>query len=81
MEQLGITAALCIGLPLLNAASTGQHVGRYLLDGDLQRAAVELTALGFGVSVAYVAYRVQQRISAPPPVRAARRTPAAEPGA
>ncbi|MCC5073753.1 PepSY-associated TM helix domain-containing protein [Xanthomonas campestris] len=81
VEQLGITAALCIGLPLLNAASTGQHLGRYLLDGDLQRAAVELTALGFGVSFAYAAYRVQQRVSAPPPARAARRTQAAEPGA
>jgi len=55
VEQLGLASALCLGLPLLNHATTGQQVASYLGVGDWQRAAVELTALAFSVVLAYMA--------------------------
>ncbi|WOI47014.1 PepSY-associated TM helix domain-containing protein [Acidovorax sp. BLS4] len=60
VEQLGAAAALCVALPALNAWTTGQHLGRYALAGDGQRAGVELVALAFGAALAWAAYRTRQ---------------------
>lgn len=48
-EQAATLALLCMGLPLVNWASTGQHLLIYLRAGDWQRAGVELVALVIGV--------------------------------
>lgn len=79
LEQLGAAALMCAALPLLNAATTGQHLAGYLLAGDGQRAGVELTALAFAAALGYAAWRVARgrrgRQAAPatqaaPPARA-----------
>lgn len=57
IEQLGLGAMLCLGLPWLNAAVTGQHLLRYLAAGDMQRAAVEFTVIGLGALLGWMAYR------------------------
>ena len=56
-EQLWIVALLCVGLPLLNAMTTGQHVGMYLAQGDGQRGGLELTCMALGLVVAWGAWR------------------------
>jgi uncharacterized iron-regulated membrane protein len=61
IEQLAATAALCLALPLLNWLSTGQQLGFYLLQGDWQRASVELTALGFGLLFLLILRRLTTR--------------------
>ncbi|RYF27568.1 MAG: PepSY domain-containing protein [Comamonadaceae bacterium] len=58
VEQLGAAALLCVALPLLNAATTGQHLVGYLLAGDGQRAGVELTALACGAALGFAAWRL-----------------------
>ncbi|KQQ73068.1 peptidase [Xanthomonas sp. Leaf131] len=77
VEQLVITALLCLGLPLLNALTTGQYIGAYLAAGDLQRAGVELVSLAFGVAFAFAAYRAHCSAVRPAPVRAKRGATAA----
>jgi hypothetical protein len=77
VEQLAMTALLCVGLPLLNAVTTGQHLGVYLVAGDLQRAGVELVSLVFGVAFAYAAYRAHRSAVRPVPTRARRGATAA----
>ncbi|MCE4285015.1 PepSY domain-containing protein [Xanthomonas hortorum pv. vitians] len=77
VEQLAMTALLCLGLPLLNALTTGQHVGVYLAAGDLQRAGVELVSLAFAVAFAYGSYRAHRSAMRPAPVRAKRDATAA----
>lgn len=72
VEQLAMTALLCLGLPLLNAVTTGQHLGVYLAADDLQRAGVELVSLALGVAFAYAAYRVHRSAVRPLPTRARR---------
>lgn len=56
-EQLCALALLCLGLPLLNAITTGQHLLLYLAQGDGQRAGLELTCMGLGLLVAWGAWR------------------------
>jgi uncharacterized iron-regulated membrane protein len=63
-EQLWSGAVLCVLLPLLNAATTGQHLLGYLMQGDIERAGVELTAIGMGVLLAVAALRYGQRTAA-----------------
>lgn len=67
-EQLWGLAWLCLALPLFNAVTTGQHLGRYLASGDGQRAGLELTTLALGLLVAWGAWRYQRssRASAVP---------------
>ncbi|CAD0352919.1 PepSY-associated TM helix domain-containing protein [Xanthomonas hortorum] len=77
VEQLAITALLCAGLPLLNVATTGQHIGVYLAAGDLQRAGVELVSLAFAVAFAYAAYRAHRSAMRPTLVRTKRGSTAA----
>ncbi|MEN5397228.1 PepSY-associated TM helix domain-containing protein [Achromobacter xylosoxidans] len=55
IEQLGLAALLCLALPLLNWATTGQHLWAYARLADGQLLAVELTALAFGLALAYAA--------------------------
>lgn len=61
VEQLAAGAALCLALPLLNYLTTGQQLLAYAAAGDWQRAGVELVALAFGVVLAVMAYRVQNK--------------------
>nr|WP_211233751.1 PepSY-associated TM helix domain-containing protein [Comamonas composti] len=56
-EQLWALALLCLALPLLNAATTGQHLGLYLAQGDGLRAGVELTCMALGLLAAWMAWR------------------------
>lgn len=58
VEQLALAAVLCLALPALNAATTGQHLGRYLALGDWQGAGVEGVTLVFGMLLAFAAWRV-----------------------
>ena len=61
IEQLALGALLCAGLPVLNALTTGRHVGSYIAASDWQSAGVELTAIGFGVLLATAALKVQRK--------------------
>ncbi|HEL2977280.1 TPA: PepSY domain-containing protein [Stenotrophomonas maltophilia] len=61
IEQLWLAAALCLALPLVNLASTGQHLVMYLQRGAWQQAGVELTALAFGLLLARMAMMLQRR--------------------
>ncbi|WP_418921950.1 PepSY-associated TM helix domain-containing protein [Comamonas testosteroni] len=56
-EQLCALALLCLGLPLLNAMTTGQHLLVYLAQADGQRAGLELTCLMLGLMAAWSAWR------------------------
>lgn len=47
-EQCLMLAVLCLGLPLLNGVTLGQHLLVYVWWHDWQRAGVELTVLGIG---------------------------------
>jgi len=61
IEQLALGALLCVGLPVLNALTTGRHVGGYIAAADWQSAGVELTAIGFGVLLAVAALKVHRK--------------------
>jgi uncharacterized iron-regulated membrane protein len=56
VEQLAGAALLCLGLPLLNLATTGQHLPGYLAADDWQRAGLELVVLAAGVALAGAAH-------------------------
>lgn len=64
-EQLAAAALLCLLLPLLNLATTGQHLWGYARSGDWQRAGVELTALCLGLALAAMAWHVRRGWQAP----------------
>ncbi len=72
-EQLWAGAALCVLLPLLNAATTGQHLLSYLAQRDIERAAVELTAMAIGALLAAAAMHVGRAGQRKPFVAAAMR--------
>ncbi|MCU1062630.1 PepSY domain-containing protein [Stenotrophomonas maltophilia] len=61
IEQLWLAAVLCLALPLVNLATTGQHLVMYLQRGAWQQAGVELTALAFGLVLARMAVMLQRR--------------------
>lgn len=63
IEQLATTALLCLGLPLLNWATTGQHLWRYAVNGQHLQAAVEITALAFGLLLLYMACALRRHWS------------------
>ncbi|MGB3436115.1 PepSY-associated TM helix domain-containing protein [Achromobacter sp.] len=54
IEQLAAAAVLCLGLPILNWATTGRHLWAYAASGEKLPAAVELTALASGLLLAYM---------------------------
>lgn len=58
-EQLGAAAVLCLALPVLNWATTGQGLWRYLAGADWQSAGVEVVALGLGGLLACMAWRLR----------------------
>lgn len=60
VEQLAAAAVLCVALPLLNAATTGQHLLGYALAGDGQRLGVELTTVALGCVLGAAAWRTQR---------------------
>jgi uncharacterized iron-regulated membrane protein len=74
VEQAAVGAVLCACLPLLNAVTTGQHLGAYATAGDWARAGVEITSLGFAVLFAVVAYRAARA-----PVLVKRKAPLSRP--
>lgn len=61
IEQLWLAAALCLALPLVNMATTGQGLLMYLQRGAWQQAGVELVALAFGLLLARMALMLQRR--------------------
>jgi uncharacterized iron-regulated membrane protein len=65
-EQLLAAATLCLLLPALNAATTGQHFAGYVAQGDWERAGVELTSLAFGLLLVAAAWRVRGGAAAKP---------------
>lgn len=60
MAQLSAGALLCLGLPLLNALSTAEQAWTYASRADWERAGVELTVIGFGLSLAFSAWQVRR---------------------
>lgn len=59
-EQWLLGALLCLGLPLLNFCTTGQQLLSYALRGDWQGAGVELTSLGLGMLLLFIARKGQR---------------------
>jgi len=57
-EQLAVTAALCLALPVLNVATTGAWFATYAMHGDVVRAVVELTVMIAGGLLGWLAWRV-----------------------
>ncbi|WP_420995097.1 PepSY-associated TM helix domain-containing protein [Cupriavidus sp. 30B13] len=62
--QLGTAGLLCLALPILNAATTGWHLARYLTHGDWQAASVELAVLVAGMLMLWAALRLRRRPAA-----------------
>ena len=73
IEQLGLLAALCLLLPLLNLLTTGDNLAAQCARGDLESAGVELCAIAFGLLAAWGAWKVGTRKS----TAAAKKTPPA----
>lgn len=63
-EQLLAAALLCLGLPLVNALSTGDHLLAALQRGDGESAGVELTVLAFGILFVLAWRRLRARLHA-----------------
>ncbi len=66
IEQLAAAAVLCLGLPILNWATTGRHAWAHAAHGEWQQAAVEITALVFGLLLACMAHALRWRWKAAP---------------
>lgn len=77
--QLALAALLCLGLPLLNRATTGQHLWAYAERGLMQQALLELTVLGLGLVLGYAAWAVRRGGGHAAPAPANARRPAAGP--
>ncbi|WP_312436433.1 PepSY-associated TM helix domain-containing protein [Janthinobacterium sp.] len=65
IEQLGLLAALCLLLPVLNVLSTGDSLLAQFARGDLESAGVELCAIAFGLLAALGAWKVHMRKDKP----------------
>ena len=74
IEQLGLLAALCLLLPVLNVLSTGDNLAAQCARGDLESAGVELCAIAFGLLAAWGAWKVATRKEK---IAAARKNPPA----
>lgn len=64
-EQLSAAAVLCLGLPLLNLATTGDWLLAALARGDGTTAGVELTAIACGLIFIAVLRHLEQRVANP----------------
>jgi uncharacterized iron-regulated membrane protein len=65
IEQSLAFAGLCLMLPFVNWAVTGEQFVSYLLRGDGERAGVELVAIAFGLVGVWVARRLTVRARQP----------------
>ncbi|MDF3200480.1 PepSY-associated TM helix domain-containing protein [Pseudomonas sp. 1912-s] len=72
IEQLSVGAMLFIGVPVLNALTTSQHLGVSLANGDWAMAGFDLTCLGSGVFLAWAAWKMQHRRAPQPKAERAR---------
>jgi len=70
IEQLAAAAVLCLGLPMLNWATTGRHAWAYAARGEWLQAAVEITALAFGLLLACMVHALRRHWKAAPTVAA-----------
>ena len=61
VEQLVFAALLYGTLPLVNAATTGRHLGTTLANGDWVLAGFDLTVLGVGLLLAWMARLVGRK--------------------
>lgn len=61
IEQLSVTAMLCLALPVLNWLTTGEQVLSYIWRGDWEAAGVELTAIAFGFVLLIAAHKVRRK--------------------
>jgi len=83
IEQLAAAAVLCLGLPILNWATTGRHLWAYAASGEKVPAAVELTALASGLLLAYMVRALRRHWHGTPAgaVQPSRKAQAASDGA
>ena len=72
IEQLGLLAALCLLLPVLNVLSTGDNLVAQIARGDWESAGVELGSMAFGLLAAWGAWKVRKRKEKPLKKAAAR---------
>lgn len=61
MEQLGLAALLCLALPLLNLATTGDWLGSYAGRGHWQMFGVEAAVLALGALFALTAWQLARK--------------------
>jgi len=61
VEQLGLTAALLLALPLFDMAATSKGLPATIASGDWTLAGVDLTLLGLGLAYARIAGAVHRR--------------------
>jgi len=61
VEQLGLAAVLYAALPLVNAATSGRHLGYSLVQGDWPMAGFDLAALATGLILAALARQLGRR--------------------
>ncbi len=57
-EQFGLAAAMCLALPVLNAATTGDWFWRQAARGNWEVFGVEVTVMAVGLSLAALAFRL-----------------------
>lgn len=57
-EQLGFAALLYGGLPVLNAATSGRHLGHSVAQGDWMLAGFDLAGLAIGLFLGWLSLRV-----------------------
>lgn len=72
-EQMGLFAALCLLLPVLNFATTGDHPWAQWRRGDWESAGVESVAMAFGLA-AVGAVRSLRRRARPSTANASKKT-------
>ncbi len=65
LEQLGLATLLFMGLPLLNALTTVHGLDHSLPEGDWAMAGVDLTALGWGLLLAWAVRKLWRQAPAP----------------
>jgi uncharacterized iron-regulated membrane protein len=75
VEQLALAAMLFSTLPLLNALTTSHHLGVALAQGDWVLAGFDLTCLGCGFFLAWVAWKMQRAGNTVRVKKPARETP------
>ena len=60
-EQLGLLAALCLLLPLLNWITVGDSLPAQIARGDWESAGVELSAMAMGLLAAWAWHYLRRR--------------------